>query len=116
MLFPRMKEFGVKHTDLGGRMGRDARTNVFFTQQVSRLWISMPWDVMDLKGLKGLKLFERKIHRVSGTPRCHVCSCSQKSLVTILREGFYTTAYFYVLPKVGNVCCCPRQDSELAGP
>lgn len=120
MLFPRIKGFGVEHIDLGGRLGRDARTNVFFAQQVSRLWISMPQAVMDLKGLKGLTVIEyineRKIHRGNGIPRYHLCNCSQKRLVTILRDCFYITAYFYVLPKVGNTCCCQRQDTELAGP
>lgn len=49
MLFPGIKKFGMKDADLGGRLRRDARTSVFFAQQVSRLWISMPQDLRDPK-------------------------------------------------------------------
>lgn len=117
--FPEYGIWGKTHR-FRWQTGKRCKANVFCAQQISRLWISMPRDVMDLKGLKGLKVIEcineRKIHRGSGTPRCHLCSCSQKSLVTILRDFFYITAYFYVLPKVGNICCWQRQDPELAGP
>lgn len=39
-------------------MGKRCKTQGLFTQQVSKLWILLPQDVMDLKGLKGLKLIE----------------------------------------------------------
>lgn len=41
---------------LGVRLRKNARTNVRFAQEVSKLWISLPQNVMDPNGLKGLKL------------------------------------------------------------
>lgn len=50
--FSEQRNLGEILQVLGGRLRRNAKTNVFFAQQVSKLWISLPQDVTDLKWLK----------------------------------------------------------------
>lgn len=53
---PGLEKSGYNVQFLGVRLRKNARTNVLFAQQVSKLWISLPQNVMDPNGLKGLKL------------------------------------------------------------